>query len=100
VDVRAVGIVFGVHSDRAEFQLGCGADDSERDLTAVSDQQARHVRSFSKSTPVGFSVDPDPIMPLPRLPDYWPPGRRRTSSFIAGGWAPPSMTQRRTSTMD
>ena len=85
VHVRAVGIVLGVDGDRVELQLGCRADDSERDLTAVSDQQARHVRSFLRSTPVGFSVDPDPIMPLPRLPDYWPPDRRRTSSFIAGG---------------
>jgi len=34
---------------------------------------------------VGFSVNPDPIMPLPRLPDYWPPDRRKTSSFIATG---------------
>ncbi len=49
VNVRAVGIVLGVHSDRAELQLGCGADDSERDLTAVSDQQARHVRPSSRS---------------------------------------------------
>jgi hypothetical protein len=34
---------------------------------------------------LGLSVHPDHIMPLPRLPDYWPPDRSRTSSFIASG---------------
>ena len=73
VHVRAVGIVLGVHGDRAELQLGCGADDSERDLTAVGDQQARHIRPFLRLTLVGSSVHPDHIMPLPRLPAYWRP---------------------------
>ena len=84
VHMRAVGVILGVDGDRAELQLGCRADDSERDLTAVSDQQARHVGSFLGSILVGFSVHPDPIMPLPRSADYWPPPHQSTSSFMAG----------------
>jgi hypothetical protein len=34
---------------------------------------------------VGFTIRLDHIMPLPRLADYLPPDRGRTSSFIAGG---------------
>ncbi len=73
MDVRAVGIVFGIDGNRAEFQLRCRTDDSERDLTAVSDQQSRHVRSFSRSTIAGPGVRPDLIMPPPRLPDVLAP---------------------------
>ncbi len=58
--VRAVGIVLGVNGDRAEPQLDCGADDPKRDLTAVRDQQARHVPSFVRSA----ISHPDHIMPL------------------------------------
>src|ERR1700734_3946422 len=75
--MRAVGVVLGIDGDGAELQLGCRTDDSERNLTAVSDQQARHVRSFLRSILVGLSVHPDHIMPLPRLPGYRPPRRRR-----------------------
>ena len=38
VHVRAVSVVLGVDGNCAELQLGCGTDDSERDLAAISDQ--------------------------------------------------------------
>jgi hypothetical protein len=37
-DVRAVSIILGEHGNRMETQLGCGADNPERDFTTVGDQ--------------------------------------------------------------
>jgi hypothetical protein len=53
VHVWTIGIILGVNRERAESQFGCGANDPECDLTAIRDQQARHIRSF-----VGFHQIP------------------------------------------
>ena len=62
VDVWAVGVVFGVDRDRLHTQFGCGADDSERDLAAVRDQQRRAHRSGSPHCTCSRSL---PLSSLP-----------------------------------
>jgi hypothetical protein len=44
--VQCVGFVAGSQRDRVDAAVMCGADDSNRDLTTVGDQQALHLRSF------------------------------------------------------
>ena len=44
-DVRGVGLVRGVHRDRTQPAGARGADDAQRDLAPVGDQQARHQRT-------------------------------------------------------
>jgi hypothetical protein len=44
--MQTAGIVFGIHRDRGQSQIGCGAGDADGDLAAVGDQQFGHTHAF------------------------------------------------------
>ena len=58
-DVERGGVVLGVDRRRRQAQLGGGAEDADRDLAAVGDQEARRAHGPRSSHPPPVPAHPD-----------------------------------------